>query len=358
MKQLSSQRVPYVGLALVLAACLVGCGGGGGGGGGSTTPVPATSGTGAANATSPVVKQVSLAPTNATAQVGQSLVLTALGNDATGNPVPVNAANWLWTTSDKNVAAITSNGDHATITIEKVGTVTISAKEGSSGATASTTVTAVAAGSAAGGGGGTPGATVVYSNDFSNGAVAGPNGAGPEWTNRTISATPAQSIYPSRNFLGEFANQTVSLSLTNLPTHGNVIVEFDLFIIRSMDGNYTLEGRGPDVWTLGVEGGPTLLNTTFSNITPFLSQAGFPTGFFQAYPGTYPGASFPFQTGAKLVNTLGYTFAGTNDDSVYHIKETVAHTAGNIQLNFTSGQTQAIADESWGLKNVVISVSP
>jgi hypothetical protein len=339
-----------LGLLVILGACLIGCGGGGGGGGnGGGNPTPGTSGTGANNPTNPVVTQVTLAPSTPSIMVGQAVTLTALGKDATSASVIVNPNNWLWTISDSSLATITSAGDHATVTGTKVGTLTLSAKEGSSGITNSTTITITAVPVQPGNGG--PGSTIVYQNDFSGGADT-------KWSNQTISAIPNTTIYSSPNFLGEFGAQTVSLSLANLPAHGNVTVDFDLFIIRSMDGNAGNPIQGPDTWNLTADGvGTPLINTSFSNIVPN-ALLGFPEGYFQAYPGDFPGGSFPYQTGAKLTNKLGFVYAGTVLDAVYHITRKFAHTDPTLKLNYTSTQTQAIADESWGLKNVIISVSP
>ena len=124
-------------------------------------------------------------------------------------------------------------------------------------------------------------ATTIYSNNFS---VA----AGPEWSSQARDATPLGS----RSFLGQFTNDIVTLSLGNLLAHDSMTVAFDLFIIRTWDGN-----NGPDQWNLSVEGGPTLLNTTFN--------AFFNAQDRQAYPGSYPGGDFPAHTGASEVGTLG-----------------------------------------------------
>jgi len=281
--------------------------------------------------------------------VGQSVTFTALGQDATSANVTVNPNNWLWTISDRSIATIASVGDHATVTGTKVGAVTITAKEGASGATNSTTITVTAVPAQPGNGG--PGSTIVYQNDFSQGADN-------KWSNQTVSQIPNKNVYASANFLGEFAAQTVSLSLSNLPAHGNVTVDFDLFIIRSMDGNASNPVQGPDVWSLTADGVATpILNTTFSNIVPN-AALGFPSGYFQAYPGDFPGGNFPYQTGAILTNKLGYVYAGTVLDAVYHITRKFAHSDPTLKLNFTSAQTQPIDDESWGVKNVIISVSP
>jgi len=348
-----------LGLLVILGACLIGCGGGGGGGNGGNNgannggnnggTTAGSSGTGANNPTNPAVTQVSIAPATPSVMVGQAVTLTALGKDATNAGVTVNPNNWLWTISDVSLASITSAGDHATVTAKNVGTVNVTVKEGASGVTTSTTITITAVPTQPGNGG--PGSTIVYQNDFSGGADA-------SWTDQTISSIPNTTVFKSPKFLGEFAKQTVSQTLNNLPQHGNVTVDFDLFIIRSMDGNATNPIQGPDIWSLTANGLPTpLVNTTFSNIVPN-AALGFPEGYFQAYPGDYPGGSFPYQTGATLTNKLGYVYAGTVLDAVYHITRKFPHSGSSLTLNYTSAQTQAIADESWGLKNVIISVSP
>src|SRR5262245_48217888 len=163
----------------------------------------------------------------------------------------------------------------------------------------------------------------------------------PQWSNDARDITPS-----GRVFLGQFINQTASLSLSGLPTHTQVTVSFDLFIIQSWDGNGP--DSAPDIWDLSVAGGPTLLHTTFSNNKP------------QAYPDTFPGGDNPAGTGASEVNTLGYPFlhpGAAFNDSVYHLSFTFPHSISAVQLNFSASTTglQDISDESWGLDNVQVA---
>lgn len=70
-----------------------------------------------------------------------------------------------------------------------------------------------------------------------------------------------------RRFLGQFGNQNVSLLLDCLPSHTQVTVALQLYIIHSWDGNQlthpSLGGPiGPDVWKASVAGGSTLLQTS------------------------------------------------------------------------------------------------
>jgi len=178
---------------------------------------------------------------------------------------------------------------------------------------------------------------VVYSEDFE-----GPISSG--WSNTSIETTPKGS----RGFLGRFGNQTVSLLLNGLPTHSNVTVSFDLYVIQSWDGNATdaTAEVGPDIWDLSVVNGPTLLHTTFGNAE-----------VEQAFPGAYPINSYPRRSGATEVNTLGYVWEPDFHDSVYRLTYTFPHSTSSLELKFSALGLQELGDESWGLDNVAVRVA-
>ena len=183
-------------------------------------------------------------------------------------------------------------------------------------------------------------AEVIYQNDF--GGVVGP-----EWSSTSVSTTPVGA----NQFLGEFSTQTVRLSLAGLPSHTDITVSLDLYIIRTWDGNGT--GNGPDEWEVAVASGPTLLHTTFSNIeAPTLPQA---------YPDAYPGDDHPAGTGAAETGTLGYGPRPGIDpnwgDSVYQLSFTFPHTENTLSLDFSGIGLQSIWDESWGLDNVEVTLA-
>lgn len=169
----------------------------------------------------------------------------------------------------------------------------------------------------------------VYRNDFE-----GPVGS--EWSSRRVDATPVGS----RRFLGQFGNDTVTLHLDNLPRHTAVTLSFDLFVLQSWDGNHATVG--PDLWSVGVAGGPSLLRTTFSNSEPT-----------QTFPDPYPGGDHPARTGAVEVDTLGYQYIG---DSVYRFTFTFQHTGRSVALNFAGAGLEPGGNESWGLDNVAVDV--
>jgi hypothetical protein len=214
----------------------------------------------------------------------------------------------------------------------------------------------------------------VYFNDFN----AAPGTTYPEWTstgytnsaNRagTVAAgsgrqTVATVTSPNgrQRFLGEFGgpvlvaappydsqhfvrvDETVTLTLRDLKPHTLMTVSFDLYILKSWDGDNPT--YGPDRWSLRVQGGPTLLDSTFSNNPKTgadLSQQ------------NYPAAKSRQQSGASSVNTLGYTFYG---DSIYHLSFNFPHTGDTLVLNFLSSlfEGKGTDDESWGLDNVRVS---
>jgi hypothetical protein len=184
-------------------------------------------------------------------------------------------------------------------------------------------------------------AALVYFNDF-EGIV------GPEWSSFSTDSTPNGS----RRFLGQFSNDTISLTLTSLPTHSQATLSFDLFVLLTWDGNNSI--FGPDLWNVAVDNGPTLHQTTFSNA--FSSEV----EFRQAYPDAFPGGDHPGLTGAVEFDTLGYPdlsgYAGAND-AVYRLSFTFSHVADSLGLTFSGTGLEGLGDESWGLDNLQVHVA-
>jgi hypothetical protein len=215
----------------------------------------------------------------------------------------------------------------------------------------------------------------LYFNDFNG--LAG--SSYPEWASSVVTFTsefapPGQGALPApavtscdstngtQRFLGEFGgpkigtpadpgynrtrvDQTVSLTLTHLPPHRALKVSFDLYILKSWDGNSPR--YGPDRWSLNVAGGPVLLTTTFSN-NPKVSKEGSDQD--------YPQPQRPPWTGAAATNTLGCRFFG---DSIYPLEFTFAHTGSRLTLHFSSSlfEGKGTGDESWGLDNVRVTLA-
>ena len=166
-----------------------------------------------------------------------------------------------------------------------------------------------------------------YSNDF-EGTV------GLEWSDTNIDATPS-----GRKFLGQFADDSVTLTLTGLPAHLSVSVSFDLYLIESTGENEE------HFFELSIDGGPVLMTTSFDH-NPASTQA---------YPDNYPGGGYPGQTGAAEVDTLGYI---PNGDMVYSFPDpnrsfTFTHTNSTVVVRFSGSGS---AGQSWGLDNVCITL--
>ncbi len=182
---------------------------------------------------------------------------------------------------------------------------------------------------------------------------------------------PITTTSPSgQAFLGEFGNQTVTLNLgtpTPLASHGRVQVTFDLYLLRSWDGNMLTNAArlepafpgldlaplasqelvGPDHWEFRAAG-RSLLHTTFSN---WEGEA-----YRQSYPGAYPQGDYPARTGARAVGELGYSFKSLPMDTVYSLAFVFDHSAPTLRLDFSAFGLQDLADESWGLDNLRVTL--
>jgi hypothetical protein len=193
-------------------------------------------------------------------------------------------------------------------------------------------------------------AAVIYSNNFEN-----PTDPLNEWSNATTDTTPGTVSHPSDGFLGQFyADDSVVLTLNNLPSHTNLTVSIDLYIIKTWDGISTGYAQ-PDIWDLSVLNGPTLLHTTFGNYVGIRRQS---------YPDNYPDGDYESRTGAAENNTLGYTYFadGLNvpKDSVYNLSFTFPHSGNAVSLVFSSDIRDEVypKEESWGIDNVTVIPEP
>ncbi|MDY6782129.1 MAG: filamentous hemagglutinin N-terminal domain-containing protein [Cyanobacteriota bacterium] len=178
---------------------------------------------------------------------------------------------------------------------------------------------------------------------------------GPQWSNTSVDTTPIGN----RPFLGQFGNETVSLTLDNLPSHDRVNVSFDLFIIKSWDGNDLQDG--PDIWQLDVAGGSRLFYTTFSHTLP----RNLPQSYPAAYNSSNPVNNLARTGAIERDNSLGYFFDSPSArrivpvDSVYRLNRSFSHSDSQLQLDFfkfSPNGDNRISDESWGLTNVNITL--
>jgi hypothetical protein len=164
-----------------------------------------------------------------------------------------------------------------------------------------------------------------------------------------------ESPNKKQRFLGEFGGphldatantnveQTITLSLKDLPPHKWLSVSFDLHVMRSWDGDSP--GYGPDRLKLEVDSGPQLLDATFSNNPKTAAD-----GSWQSYPAKHK----PPQAGTASKNTLGCGFFG---DSTYHFAFTFEHSDAMLKLHFASSlfEGKGTEDEAWGLDTVRVT---
>lgn len=189
-------------------------------------------------------------------------------------------------------------------------------------------------------------AVVLYEHDFQS-------AVGAEWSHATRMDTPTPYPFGARTFLGEFGNETVSLTLSGLSAYNSLLLEFDLYLIRSWDGSSsgTAFDYGNDAFKVWLGDGTVLLDGTFSN--------GNPAG--QSY-GPLPLNAY--HTGAAETYSLGFEFydgiqqSSQVMDSVYRMNFAFASNTELLTLNFTGYGLQGLADESWGLDNVRVSAVP
>ncbi len=179
-------------------------------------------------------------------------------------------------------------------------------------------------------------AGVVYSSNFSTltapgftvtGAQGNPNSAG------VITAPNGLS------FIGILTQGAdAQLNLTGLAPHSNVTVSYDLYALRSLDGD--TGGYGPDAFTFKVDG-TTVTNYTF----------GFP-GNTQSYPV----AGSPGDAGAVAIDPNAFGYGGYFDGAVtYSFTQQLVDSAAGLTLDFIGNSNQAWNDEGFGINNVVVT---
>ena len=198
-------------------------------------------------------------------------------------------------------------------------------------------------------------AEVVYQTDFStlNGQiwdVVSPTGVGP-------AAAPWSTVprRPADRFLGEFIDQTVTLTLGNLPEHTFVRLRFDLYAIRTWDGVHRSDPSRDDVFTVTVNG-RRVLHTSFCN-----GYADQHPDARQSYPGTYPYDVVLPRTAAIGSDSLGYVYTGGGRsypaDTTYRIELLVRDYRPTLQVRWQAhALTRTMGDESWGIDNVEVEV--
>jgi hypothetical protein len=231
--------------------------------------------------------------------------------------------------------------------------------------------------------------TTPIGSEWSIGALSG--SALPVGTTNQGNADP--TLLHTR-FLGDFGgNDQVNLHLT-LPQHvATVTLSFDVYLVRTWDGNDPqpiLNARpgepttlgGPDIFGYGYNT-TTLLAKSFSHGAGLQSYCVGPTrgidanGLCQAPANGYlhdPTFDYALQDKLGFAVLLdpqdtrpGVPQVGDPMSMVYHLTSTVPYTGSDIDFKFFSSglqvhdpQTEGVprlSDESWGLDNVKVNVT-
>ena len=151
--------------------------------------------------------------------------------------------------------------------------------------------------------------------------------------------------YDNRILLGNFSNETCSLTLSCLPAHTSLQLTFDVYALDTWDGNGSTGGpNDPDLWFASIDGN-TLIETTF----------GHAFGVPQSYPANYPAHNDPF-SGATQQCLETFCYGQICASAQYSMSFTLEHSLSNAEIIFGADLLQDICDESWALGDVVISL--
>lgn len=182
-------------------------------------------------------------------------------------------------------------------------------------------------------------ANVSYFNDF-QGAI------GPEWSSTSTNAVDGAS----RLALGEFYNESVTLTLSGFVVGQSASLSFDFLALDSWDGSTGGGVSGPDQFTVKA-GATTLLDASFS----VLDEGGYQQTYSAGNP--LGGPLVAAYTDADEVDSLAaHTFYGS---AVYKFDGSGANsgfsfvaTSGTMTFTFTGSGLQGVGDEGWAIDNV------
>lgn len=173
------------------------------------------------------------------------------------------------------------------------------------------------------------------------------------WQPWRTTTTPSKDV-----ILGTFrSGEKLSLKREKLPAHRAVVVKLELVILSHWDGIW--EAYGPDRWFASLDGGPVLLETTFSNFSP--QPQNFPDGV--------DGLQFAARAASTSVGDLGWVnkmpdgFVWKNLDTTYEIWMAASHEADEFGLSF-EGNFQDDRDppesrgECWAVRGCQVWLVP
>jgi hypothetical protein len=179
------------------------------------------------------------------------------------------------------------------------------------------------------------------------------------WSKDAATPSPAGGV----QLHGPFNNDTITLTCDGLGAHDWLDLSLDLVIIRTWDGAVDIgpgdepSATGPDYFSLALDGGPTLLYTTFSNLAEDVFDD---ASRYQGFPSFVPGDRLPAKTGAAATNTLGYDFTRSSTgvtykmDTTYRLHFLVPHHAAAATFELAAMNLQEPEDEGWAVANVTV----
>lgn len=161
---------------------------------------------------------------------------------------------------------------------------------------------------------------VIYTTDFSSGIDS-------EWTNGSTSTNSNVGTYSGDYTL----SGSTTLIINDLPPHTEVVLEFDLYLFNTWDGENLTYGK--DYFSLS---GDVTGSWTFTN--------------HQAEGQTYPGSPDEvYGSGSSATHVYrGLDPTGTGDQFI------IDHTGDTFSVTFGGPTTQS--DEQWGIDNVRVII--
>ena len=155
-----------------------------------------------------------------------------------------------------------------------------------------------------------------------------------------------------QNLLGRYNRGGFTLNLSSLPKHNAVIIEAELLIHDSWDGN-SKEGNidGPDIWKMLADE-KIVVNASFSNARcePLYCV-------YQSYPANYGTVNNPPKTDAKQFFPGKCWNQKTGTTTMYRIIKTISHSSNKLSIGCMDELVQTntddpLCDESWSLSGL------
>ncbi len=151
------------------------------------------------------------------------------------------------------------------------------------------------------------------------------------------------------SFLRSQTGNTVTLTLSDLPVHQTLNLGFLFAAIDSLDGSSDGDPFHGDYFTIKLDG-KQIFHESFANAAPELIQSYVPP----------PGVELAHRV------DLGFTGPGSYyTDSAYNMDidpafQNISHIASTATFEFVIGSEvyQELADESWAIDNLHVTVSP